>query len=54
MGLFTKKCSWCGAKLSNPNYVERMGKRFCSEEDAEAYLKQERAASEAKGSGGCC
>jgi len=29
MGLFTKKCAWCGAELGNPSYVERMGKRFC-------------------------
>lgn len=54
MGLFTKKCAWCGTKLGNPDYVERMGKRFCSEEHAQEYLDQTSAVSETEESGGCC
>gem|GEM_PF-5601002 len=54
MGLFTRKCAWCGARLANPTYVERMGNRFCSEEHAESYLAQQRAAGGAGKSEGCC
>lgn len=54
MGLLTKKCAWCGAKLGNPDYVERMGKRFCSEEHAKSYLEQVRSSAGAGGSDGCC
>lgn len=53
MSLFTRKCAWCGAKLSNPAPVERMGKPFCSEQHAESYLAQTRAADGADESGGC-
>ncbi len=54
MGLFSRKCAWCGAKLPNPTYVERMGKRFCSEDHAQQYLEQERARSDAGDQDGCC
>lgn len=55
MSLFGRKCAWCGVKLGNPTYVERMGKRFCSEDHAGRYLEQMKAqgASEQSG-GGCC
>ncbi len=53
MGLFTKKCAWCGAKLGNPDYVERMGKRFCSEDHAERYLEYTRASPTTDESDGC-
>ncbi len=52
MALFAKKCAWCGMKLENPNYVERMGKRFCSEEHANQYLAQTKPQAAADGSGG--
>ncbi len=52
MGLFTKKCAWCGAELGNPRYVERMGKRFCSEEHAQSYLDATKARA-AEDSDGC-
>ncbi len=51
--LFTRKCAWCGAKLGNPDYVERMGKRFCSEDHANQYLEQTRAQGAGNASGGC-
>lgn len=53
MSLFAKKCAWCGAKLGNPTYVERMGKRFCSEDHANQYLAQMRAQG-ANEDSGCC
>ena len=53
LALFRKKCAWCGAILSNPNYVERMSNRFCSEEHAQQYLEQERATGGAGGADGC-
>ena len=54
LGLFSRKCAWCGAKLPNPSYVERMGNRFCSEDHAKRYLEQERVRSAGGGPDGCC
>lgn len=53
MSLFARKCAWCGVKLGNPNFVERMGKRFCSEGHANQYLQQV-AAQGARDQDGCC
>ena len=53
MGLFGRKCAWCGAKVGNPGHVERMGKRFCSEDHAQQYLQQTSARA-ASSDGGCC
>jgi len=54
MGLFSRKCAWCGARLPNPSHVERMGKRFYSEDHAQQYLDHERARTPSGGSDGCC
>jgi hypothetical protein len=37
MGLFKKKCAYCGTLLDDFNTMERMGKKFCSEEHANDY-----------------
>jgi hypothetical protein len=37
MGFFTRKCAYCGMKLDNHASLERMGKKFCSDEHAEKY-----------------
>lgn len=53
MSLFTRKCKWSGAKVGNPTPVERMGKRFCSEDHANRYLEQVSAQGADDNSGGC-
>jgi hypothetical protein len=37
MGLFNKKCAYCGMALESHNTLERMGKIFCSDEHADKY-----------------
>ncbi|MFH0897866.1 MAG: hypothetical protein V1850_07485 [Candidatus Bathyarchaeota archaeon] len=36
-GLFHKKCAYCGVQLKGSGSIERMGKKFCSDEHADAY-----------------
>lgn len=52
MSLFARKCAWCGAKLLNPRYVERAGKKFCSEDHAGRFFEQQRTA--VQQDEGCC
>ena len=52
MGLFGKKCAYCGKKLEGA-YVTRMGKDFCSEHHADAYEEYKKKAEEGKSGSGC-
>lgn len=51
MGLFSKKCAYCGTKLAEGKIVERMGKKFCCEEHANKYWEYKK---QAKGKRGGC
>ena len=53
MSLFGRKCAWCGEDVGNPSRVERMGKRFCSEDHARDYLQQTGGRG-TSADGGCC
>ena len=52
MGLFGKKCAYCGKKLEGA-YVTRMDKYFCTEQHADAYWEYKKKAEEGKSSSGC-
>jgi len=51
MGLFGKKCAYCGKKLEGA-YVTRMGKDFCTEQHADAYWEYKKQAEEGKSDSG--
>jgi ribosomal protein L24E len=53
LGLFGKKCAYCGKKLEGTMYVTRMGKDFCTEKHADAYEEyKKKAQDENSGCGG--
>jgi ribosomal protein L24E len=53
LGLFGKKCAYCGKKLEGTMYVARMGKDFCTEKHADAYEEyKKKAQDENSGCGG--
>ncbi len=54
VGLFGKKCAYCGKRLEGTDYVSRMGKDFCDDEHANAYWEYKKKAEEHKSSGDCC